>query len=361
MPRLGLLNGLLIGLALGLGLWLPDVLLPAAAKTRLLWPTVALGLASAVLIAGAAGWLGARAERGWVNVAAWLAAAVLLVLLLGHLPFEGRSLLVWLLDNRFWGRSIYVFDPPAQVRMAAGGFFVALAAIVLGLVQPYRLEGIRGALNRGRLTARAAVLLALPLPVAAAAGLAAGNIAAGPLRGAPQLAWQGIEVAREYAGDLVAYGRQEGFNYGALRGVREQLTREYTLMLGEIDLDVSQTLYVAADFDNGAWIYCRVLVGQLSFCYDASPPYTRGLAGVLSGKGTPDCAPCTVTLEAATRAWLLEQGAALGPMPRITRLAQWGSHVLMRADGAGGGAIECFFEGIAPVTISECRAAGAGG
>jgi hypothetical protein len=100
------------------------------------------------------------------------------------------------------------------------------------------------------------------------------------------------------------------------------------------------------------------LVDQLSFCYDASLPYVRGLAGVLSGQGTPDCAPCAVTLDAATRAWLLEQGAALGTAPRITRLAQWGDQVLMRAEGSGGAAVECFFEGMTVVTIKACRVVG---
>jgi hypothetical protein len=65
-----------------------------------------------------------------------------------------------------------------------------------------------------------------------------------------------------------------------------------------------------------------------------------------------------VMLDADTRAWLLDRGRGFGGAPQITRLAQWGSHVLMRAaDPAGGQAIDCFFEGIAPVTITECREA----
>jgi hypothetical protein len=244
--------------------------------------------------------------------------------------------------------------------MLMTGFFVFLGLAILGLIQGYRLEGVRGELTRGRLTGRAALLLALPLPLVAGLGVIADANIGRPLRVAPLVVGEALQTVQGYAGDLFALSRETGVNYGAAAGVRDLLGGGYALTLGELDLGTAATVYVVAHFDNGAWIHCRVLADQLSHCYDASPPYTRGLAGLLNGQGTPDCPACTLRVDEATRAWLLDRGAALGPAPEITRLAQWGSHVLMRAEGtSGGAAVECFFEGMAPVRISECRAAGA--
>ena len=69
-----------------------------------------------------------------------------------------------------------------------------------------------------------------------------------------------------------------------------------------------------------------------------------------------DCKACTVRVDSPLAAWLVEQGSRFSGPPQITRLAQWGSHVLMRAaDPAGGFAVECFYTGLGPYTISGCR------
>jgi hypothetical protein len=148
-------------------------------------------------------------------------------------------------------------------------------------------------------------------------------------------------------------------NYGAIDSVRPLIAdAPYTLMLGDMDLGGSEVVIVTADFANGAWVYCRVQSEQLSHCFDASPPYVQGFAGVLSGQGTPDCPACTVRVDPTLAAWLAEQGAQFSGPPQITRLAQWGSHVLMRAaDPAGAFAVECFYTGLGPYVIFDCRRA----
>ncbi|MCC7359061.1 MAG: hypothetical protein IT317_06275 [Anaerolineales bacterium] len=359
LPRLALLNGFLIGLALALGAYLPDVAALAQAPVRLAASVALMGSLGVVALASAAGWLGGRFEALLPGVLAWAVAAALIVVLMGHLPYEGRSLAAWLADPRFWGRAVYVFDTPAQVRQYLAGFFVLLGLVILSVVQGYRLEGVRAALSRGRLTARASLLLFLPLPLAAGLGYIADNNINRPLRVAPLLVHDAFETARAYSGDLFALSRETGVNYGAVAGVRDLMGEAgYTLMLGELDLGVAETVIVVAHFDNGAWINCRVLASQLSHCYEASGPYVQGLAGALSGQGTPDCLACTPTPDAATRAWLLDHGRNFNGPPRVTRLAQWGSHVLMRAaDLASGYAIECFYAGMTPVRISACREA----
>jgi hypothetical protein len=176
---------------------------------------------------------------------------------------------------------------------------------------------------------------------------------------APLLVDEALTTGRTYTGDLLALGRETGVNYSAIDGVRGLIgDSAYTLLLGDMNLGGSETVFVVADFDNGAWVYCRVQADQLSHCYDASPPYTRGLAGAITGAGTPDCRPCTIRVPADLATWLRDRSGHFSQPPEITRLAQWGSHVLMRAaDPASGYALECWFTGLGPYTLSSCREA----
>lgn len=357
LAALGALNGLLVGLAVALGAWLPEALTLGQSHVRLVYPLLLLGAAAVLLITTLAGWLAARWEAAGAALVAWGAATVLVVLVMGHLPYDGRNLLIWLIDPRFAGRVVYVFDAAAQVRLLVAGFFLALALLLLGLVQNYRLEGVRGALTRGRLSFRATLLLLLPLPLFALAGWVADDNLNRPLRVAPLLVDDAFSTGRSYTGDLIALANETGVNYSAINGVRDLIgDAGYALVLGDMDLGGAQVVMVTADFDNGAWVYCRVQADQLSHCFDASPPYTLGLAGALSGAGTPDCRACTVQVAPDLAAWLLDRGARFSGPPQITRLAQWGSHVLMRAaDPASGYALECFYTGLGPYTISSCR------
>ena len=360
MARLGLINGFLFGLALALGAYLPEVVTLGQRPVEMVTPVAITGAVLVMAVATTAGWLGARFSAAYAAPLAWIVAAGLIMVIAGHMPYEGRSGLIWLADRRFWGRDLYPFDEPAQVRMLLAGFFIGLGLIIPGLLQDYRLEGVRAAFNRGRVSGRAALLLLLPLPIIAAVGLAIDGNISQPLRVAPLLVDEAIETARTYEGDLAALGRERGVNYAAVNGVLDLIgDADYVLMLGAMDLGATQAVYVVAHFDNGAWVNCRVLAGQLSHCYDASLPYSVGLAGALSGAGTSDCRACTVRVEAGTQARLLELGQRFAGEPVFTRMAQWGSHVLVRASDPGTGfAVDCWFEGIATPIVTGCKEMG---
>lgn len=357
LARLGALSGLLTGLALAVGVWLPEALALGPTHTRLVFPLMVLGALGVCALTTLAGWLVARGGSGAAAALGWGTAALLVVLLLGHLPYDGRTLLIWIIDPRFWGQSLYPFEVGARARMWLGGFFVGLALGLVGLVQNYRLEGVRGSLNRGRLSLRTVVLLLLPLPLLALAGWVADENLNRPLRVAPLLVAEALSTGRTYTGDLAALGEERGVNYRAINGVRELIGEAgYSLQLVNIGLGPADTVFVRADFDNGAWVYCRVLADQLAHCFDASPPYTRGLAGLLSGAGTPDCAACAVTVSADLAAWLRLEGARFAGPPEITRVAQWGSQVIMRvSDPSGYITLECDFVGLGPYHLTGCR------
>lgn len=355
--RLGLQNGLLIGAALALGTWGPDAITSLGTPIRLLYPSLLLGCLMLLLLGSVGSWLAAWFENALAGGLVWLVVAGLVVWTIGHLPYEGRSLIVWLADPRFGGLPIYPFDAPAQVRLLMAGFFVILLLTILGLLQDFRLENIRAGINaNGRLDSHGWFLLVLPLPVVLGVGLIADNLVNQPLRVAPQLVHEVIRTGRTYPGDLFQLSLERSINYNAIKGVRDQMSEHYSLLIGEADLGAAQTVYVVAHFDNGAWINCFLLAGYLSHCYDASPPYQRGFPALITGETLDECQECFVKVRAEQRGWLAARRDDFSGPPDVTRLAQWGSYVLMRAQSSTSGyAVECLFHGISPVRLETCR------
>lgn len=327
---------------------------------RLLYPSLLLGCLALLLLGGLAGWLAAWPGSAFAGGVVWALAAGLMTWTIGHLPYEGRSLAAWLTDRRSWGLPVYPFSPPAQVRLAMAGFFVVLLLTILGLLQEYRLEGIPVGINTGgRLDSRAWFLLLLPLPLVLGIGLIADNLVNSPLRVAPGLVHEAIRTGRTYPGDLFELSLERDVNYNAISGVRDQMSESYSLLIGEVNLGVSNTIFVVAHFDNGAWVNCRVAADQLSFCYDASLPYRQGFPALLTTGETPeDCQECTIKVSGEQRAWLLARSDDFAGSPHLARLAQWGSYVLMRAESPDSDyAVECLFSGISPVKLERCREA----
>ena len=356
--RLGALSGGLTGLALAVGLWGPDALGLGQAHMPLLYPSLLMGATSVVGLGVLAGWLAARTSRILIGVTPWLAAAILSALIAGHMPFEIRTLLVWLADRRFWGLPIYPFDFAAYTRLVVASFFTVLVLALLGLVQGYRLDGVRSVLDAQHLNASAWLLLLLPMPVVIGAGLVADNIVNSPLRDPAAMVAEIIKVGGGYTGDLDALSQQTGLHYSAIVSVRASLSGPFRLMLGDIDLGDQKAVVVVALFDTGAWINCRVVLDRVSFCADARAPYTQGLQGLLAGQDISQCQDCQVQVTPEWQAWLRDHGRFTGT-PQITRLAQWGSYVLMRAaNPASGYAVECLFHGNSSVALIDCREAG---
>ena len=355
--RLGLVNGLLIGLSLALGVWALDAIFSITAPVRLSNGSLVLGGLALVILGGLGGWLAAQVHRAWFGGLAWIAAAICMIWVIGHVPYEGRNLMVWLADRRAWGLPVYPFSDAAQSGMWLFGFFIVLCLGFLGFLQPYRMEGVAGETDdEGRLGVRGWFLLLLPLPLVFAAGLLADDMMNSPLRVAPQLVHEVIRTGRTHEGDLFELSLEEGVNYNAIAGLQDLMSENYTLSLGVIDLGAADTVYVVADFDNDAWINCRVVMDQVAFCYDASPPYMQGLpAVVITGKLPEDCPFCSFGMSDDLRSRLHGRKADFAGTPEVTRLAQWGSHVLVQAESPDGEyAIQCLFEGLAPVRLDRC-------
>jgi hypothetical protein len=353
--KLGFGYGLLIGLALALGAWALDVVALASLPVRLGYAPLLLGLLALLSLGGLAGLLAARFRSGLGGLITWAVAAFLMNWVISHVPYEAYNLTVWLADRRFWGLPVRPFEEGAQARFWLSSFFILLLLAILGMLQDYRLEGFSRRLSaRGNLETSAWIALLLPLPLVVAVGLVADNFVNRPLRAAPQVVHQAINTSLAYTGDLFQLSLVEGVNYSAMSGFQDEMSPGYELFIGEIEL-AAQTVYVVSHFDNGFWMTCRVAGTALTFCYDASRPYVEGFSTLLtSGEQPEDCPACRFRVTDELKAWLQEHSANL-QQPEITRVAQWGNYVLMRAQAPGAGsAIECRFHGTSPIFLEAC-------
>jgi hypothetical protein len=354
--KLGFWNGLFIGLALALGSWgleawrLTNIPSPQGSISVLLSGLIV------VVVCTFTGWLTARLAWGWLTVLLWFGVGVLAALFIGYQPYIGRTLGVWLADSRFWGIDVFPFTTGSPLGLILGGLVVILVLTLFGILQSYRLEAAVGEVKaNGRLSTRAWLILLIPFPFVFAAAFATSSMQVNPAATAAAVVYDGIEVARAYDGDLFQLGLERGSNYAALQSVRELLDGSYTLKVGEIDTDSSMA-FVLAEFEDGAWINCRVQNDQLSFCFDATPLYEIGLSSLITGVSPDDCPTCIPRVTDETQQWLRARAEQLGPQPHIERLAQWGGYVLLRATAVDGSfAVNCWFDKMSPLTLDRCE------
>jgi hypothetical protein len=353
------INGILIGLALAIGTWGLEAIRLAGVPVPLQYPSLILGGLILIGLCGLAGWLTGRFTKTWAVILIWLTTAVVATFIISFQPYYGRTLAIWLADRRFWGLPIYPYTFGFSVAQLFAGFFIILLLGVMALLQNYRLEGIGSELGRnGRLSARAWLLLLIPLPLVMVAGLVTQNMVGDPTAKSIEVVHRAIQRGRTYEGDLFELGLREGISYGAIRGVREQMSANYNLKVAAIDPALSMTT-ITAHFDNNAWIDCQVLNNQLSYCYDAAPPYTTGLSNLIVGPDDAEpCGDCSAVVPQNWQNWLYKRKDLFNGPPQVTQLAQWGSYILMRAESNSGDfAVHCWFEGTRPANLTHCEEA----
>lgn len=361
--RLGLLNGLLIGLALGAGAWGFEMLRVVRLPVTSYMPSLWLGVGLIVILCGLVGWLTARIGQTIITVVLWALVGVVAMLIMGYLPYYGRTFAVWLEDSRFWDRVVYPYTGEGSPSgLVLGGLLIILVLAILALLQNYRLENIVvEADTRGRISGRGWLALLLPLPVVFLASMITQSVMSNPSAAAMEITNRAVSVASDYEGDLRTLEMGDGISYASLAPVQNLLDSDYTLSIVDVN-PVNSTVVVGVDFAAGGWVYCRVINDQLSFCYDAAPPYTEGLRSLVTGvPPAEDCRGCILQATDEAAAWLAERRDRLGPAPVISRAAQQGNHVLMRVSGDDGYVVECWVVGVSPMQLTACSEAAAGG
>lgn len=360
--RLGLWQGMFIGVGVVLGFWLPKLLVLARLPLQFPYGGVIVSSAAILLLCLFTGWLTSYMRRAGLVMLSWLVTAVLICISLGYLPPRGNNWVVWLTDSRF--AKFPIFQPPGHLfwwSYVIGGFLLLILLTFMGVLQNFNLVRAYQVTGNGRINSKVILILLLPAVLAAIGGIFIPDLSNGAPRSALVFTQQGIQTVRGYDGDLFQLSADKGFNYNALSSVADQLEGSYTLLVNEIDPGWTNII-VTAYFDSGVWINCRVNSDQreaiyLSFCSDATPPYTEGLTYLLRGQQIPEtCHDCELTASPAIKQWLQERGNRFNIDPEWQRLAQYGRYVFMQTTTTDNSlSITCLLEGAKEVQVISCE------
>lgn len=353
----GTAYGLVFALTFALLTWGYDALQLSANGANLAWAKLALGVPLSLFICILVGNLAALVPLTAVSVALWAVAGTLLGLIAGHVPFEGRNLVVWLLDRRLWGLVVYPFGSSAAVRTTVVLVVGAGVGALSGLLEPLALDWAWDrATPRGRLSLGSWAVLLVCLPLTLLLTGATDEMINQPLR-TPQTSVGGL-ISITLAGKAEE-AEARGLNVAAVETFRGSFSEDFVTYLVSYDLSPPQIAFVDAAFDNGFALRCRTVGNVVAFCDDVSSTYEgwmddlifAGMRGERRWMASPDPA---ITVEDRVVRWLQDHPSQLSETYELSRASQQGQFVFMSARFDTGLAITCRFRGTQPVVVDQC-------
>jgi hypothetical protein len=353
----GTAYGIVFALTFALSTWGYDTLRLMAANANLPWAKLVLGLPLSLAVCVLIGNLSATFPQPAVSVGLWTVAGALLGLIAGHVPFEGRNLVVWLVDRRLWGLVVFPYGSSAAVRTTIVLISGAGIGALSGLLQHLSLEWAWDrATPKGRMSGQSWAVLLVCLPLTLLLAGATEELINRPLR-APQQSLEQV-LALTLAGKS-DQAEARGLNVAAVEDFRESFSDTFVTYLVTYDLSPPQIAFVDAVFDNGFALRCRTVGNVVAFCDPVSPKLEgwmddlifAGLRGERRWMGRPD--PSIVVEDQVVR-WLQNHPTQLSETCELSRAGQQGRFVFMSARFDTGFEVTCRFQGTRPVKVDQC-------
>lgn len=364
----GALFGIVYGLSFALFLWGREGFLLAQSAAEWPWLSLTLGLPTALLVGGIAGWLASLISSAAWSVVIWVLANAALGWLTGHLPCEGISFAIGFLDSRVSGLELIPFTPYHETALwvVIGG--LALIGLALGLAQPYAIEAFWDRLGSEARTKPRGLRLFLNLKVLPLV-----------LWGAPLALISAVVAILMFSSYRIAPPRQvhhliqttltggeaqvqaEGLNQYVAHRYGARFTPVYVQHLNHPyrATDTVHTIYVDTAFDNGFVMRCCVVSGTLSSCDDISQLYPVWMESLVAGgrAGTQPWKdlPQELRVEEPAEAALRQGKDALAGDFSVHRVEQHGGLLWLEARFTSGAALTCRFRGLYPVIVEACE------
>ena len=303
-----------------------DGYLLASAHGDLPWLKWLLGTPCLLLIGGFAGWLTARFDRAIIGALVWLLASLGIVWIASHMPFEGLSWAIGVLDPKFAGLDIYPFVESARIRMSLLYVVVGLIMALGGAFEIFFVEAATGADSHTTRFVRLASCLIIFIPI----GLAVDNLINSALRNPIEGVHDLIQFGLEARTGSVSQENQRLMGVRRLTPFQSFLTNPYRIIMGTYDPETLDETSVYTDF-SGNWGMCAVVGTQPLVCRLSSERYLRKLE-CLVRMGSPES--CDLRLEAGVTPPAGDIFAQLEPKDlNYGILGQRGTAVLVVARG----------------------------
>lgn len=356
--RAGWRYGLVFGVVLVLIGWGIDAAELAYTHAALVLPKLLLAFFLLIPLSMAAGALAGRAH-GSVGrkLLLWVACGAIIGFLAIHIPFDGVSLLVALVDPAARGIATVPFVPGVQERVPVLVIFGALAGLFIGVLQ---VLGTTWAWDRSskdnRITVGGWLALMVSMPLAIVLGAVFDGAASAQLRGPLYTTHRVIQLALSTPPDMNLQGMDtpKMLDYLVTARWRSQFTPEYEQHLADFDPATLKSSYVDTEFSNGFLWRCNVTRNGeiLQGCMDLNETYRDWMTQFLT-KGKVQCENCNAEVSKAAAEWQARQGAIPAPT-QVTVTHRAGGIILANAQLANGGQVECRVVGADPPVIHDC-------
>jgi hypothetical protein len=347
--RAGIFYGALVALGFTLVLWLPDALALRDAFVLVWWGKLALGLALTLPLGLLIGWLAASTRRSGVTVGLWIIGVALMVLIAGHLPYEGLGWLWGLTDPYPNAQAMFPFSIPTATVTGLCLLAGAGVGLFIGLLS---LPAIHNAWDRSTRSHRLSLssifrLILGALPIVLLVPIVDIYLVA-PLR-MPLIETQAaIQTALKPDTNL------DALHLPFLKSVRSQLTTRYTLYWVTSSDDTQQTA-VDVLFDSGFLLRCNYNFGAVGFCQPLDQNLRDGLMQLMT-TGHLTCTGCGMQTDRAVRQYL----AVLLPELHSAKLVETSllkhhsGWIYERARFDNGRTFDCRFSGQSPIVVDLC-------
>lgn len=351
--------GLLWGSALTVVTWGLDAIELFTESAALFWPKLLLAILLVIPLCTITGLLAGRSHASiGGKFVVWLVCGALTGWIAVHLPFEGVSLLMALVDPATRGITIWPFVPAAEERviplMLLGGGAGLAAAVLQNLTTQWAWD--RSTADN-RITLRGWLVLFLAAPLALGLGALYDGAANAQLRAPLYLMHRVIRVALDNPPDLDLQQMPTGklLDYVAARRWRPEFSDRFAQHLADMDPTNLRSGFVDVEFDNGFIWRCEVLRNgeNLAGCSDVKATFTGYVKDFLA-TGDATCDNCFVRIDPAAGQWRVANSAALGDIRTVQITHHSGSIVLALAHTTAGKTFECRFTGARTVNLEAC-------
>ncbi len=260
----GLLYGAAAGLAFSIFAWGIDAIVLAGAHGAYPWVRFIPGFIISLLAGSIAGWVTVRIQNHLVSITIWVLFALLLSKLFIWLPITATPSIISMFNESLGSYLQYPAYLKELGQLRWFGFAtIAIVAFVNALIENILID--QALFGTGK------IALIVPLVVCALSFSLAGNAIDGlynrHIREPIVIVNDLIEFAAENLDKEVPKDVSRKMHLSALNTIKEYLTRDRKLILGNFDQTFGQ-IDILVIFE-GHWVKCTTIYGQVTMCKDA--------------------------------------------------------------------------------------------
>jgi len=351
--------GIIFGLSYALFTWGYDGSVLWLNSADMAWVKLALGLPIVVLLTGFVGFLAAYTSSLALGVILWVVVCGVLAYVAGHIPFDGVTLGVWILDQRLWGEVISPYGYSAAVRTTLIVFGSMIIGTMVGFVESISIQGAWDRATRdGRMSSGSWTVLLLCVPLALLMAVIINGFIYRPLR-MPQ---QNVnELIQSSLSGEAENDENLQSSYRSIKPYLDQLSSDYVIHFVTFGSETGTwfSAYVDTVFKADFVLRCVTLGDTVAYCSDFSEQVDIWMdnlvrAGLYAEQPWLDDQARKLVVDPDVISWLTAHQDQLSENYDLQRDSQHGGWFFVKAKFDTGFKMTCRFHGAAPVTVNQC-------